>query len=89
MRKFLAILALTGLTLVATPAQADGPGVGTPWVVTVGFVQLTGQFHQLFRRPLELKPQLKRQQLPVDVQRLKLVVLFREYKRLFETLFAA
>ena len=36
-------LALGGLTLAAGPAQADGPGVGTPWVVTVGDSYISGE----------------------------------------------
>lgn len=36
-------LGLVGLGLVATPAQADGPGVGTPWVVTVGDSYISGE----------------------------------------------
>jgi hypothetical protein len=34
-----------GLVVVATaaPAQADGPGVGTPWVVTVGDSYISGE----------------------------------------------
>jgi hypothetical protein len=36
-------LALGGLTLGAGPAQADGPGVGTPWVVTVGDSYISGE----------------------------------------------
>jgi hypothetical protein len=37
------VLALTALGLVAAPAQADGPGVGTPWVVTVGDSYISGE----------------------------------------------
>ena len=37
------VLGLVGLGLVATPAQADGPGVGTPWVVTVGDSYISGE----------------------------------------------
>jgi hypothetical protein len=37
------VLALTGLGLVTSPAQADGPGVGTPWVVTVGDSYISGE----------------------------------------------
>ena len=36
-------LGLVGLGLVATPARADGPGVGTPWVVTVGDSYISGE----------------------------------------------
>jgi hypothetical protein len=36
-------LAVGGLGLAATPAQADGPGVGTPWVVTVGDSYISGE----------------------------------------------
>ncbi len=36
-------LALCGLSLVAAPAHADGPGVGTPWVVTVGDSYISGE----------------------------------------------
>ncbi len=38
-------LVATGLavTTTATPAQADGPGVGTPWVVTVGDSYISGE----------------------------------------------
>ena len=41
----LATLALgTGLTtLVGTPARADGPGVGSPWVVTLGDSYISGE----------------------------------------------
>ncbi len=35
-------LALSGLAVVAAPAEADGPGVGTPWVVTVGDSYISG-----------------------------------------------
>ena len=40
----LSILSM-GLVVVATaaPAQADGPGVGTPWVVTVGDSYISGE----------------------------------------------
>jgi hypothetical protein len=34
---------MTGLGLVATPAQADGPGSGTPYVVTVGDSYISGE----------------------------------------------
>ncbi|HSE10606.1 MAG TPA: hypothetical protein VLB29_18225 [Nocardioidaceae bacterium] len=36
-------LALGGLGLASSPAQADGPGVGTPWVVTVGDSYISGE----------------------------------------------
>lgn len=36
-------MALGGVGLVAGPAQADGPGVGTPWVVTVGDSYISGE----------------------------------------------
>jgi len=36
-------LAFTGLALIAAPAQADGPGVGSPWVVTVGDSYISGE----------------------------------------------
>ncbi len=36
--------ALAGLLLpAASPAQADGPGVGTPWVVTLGDSYISGE----------------------------------------------
>ncbi|WP_433166792.1 hypothetical protein [Kribbella sp. CA-247076] len=34
---------MAGLGLVATPAQADGPGTGTPYVVTVGDSYISGE----------------------------------------------
>lgn len=34
---------MTGLGLVATPAQADGPGSGTPYVVTLGDSYISGE----------------------------------------------
>lgn len=34
---------LVGLTATATPAAADGPGVGTPWVVTLGDSYISGE----------------------------------------------
>lgn len=37
------VLALAGLALTAPPATADGPGVGTPWVVTVGDSYISGE----------------------------------------------
>lgn len=37
------VLALSGLGVTASPAQADGPGVGTPWVVTVGDSYISGE----------------------------------------------
>ena len=36
-------MALGAVGLVAGPAQADGPGVGTPWVVTVGDSYISGE----------------------------------------------
>jgi hypothetical protein len=36
-------LSLVGLTLVQAPAQADGPGVGTPWVASVGDSYISGE----------------------------------------------
>ena len=38
-------LVVPGLVIAgaATPAQADGPGVGTPWVVTVGDSYISGE----------------------------------------------
>jgi hypothetical protein len=36
-------LLLAGLVLPAPPARADGPGVGTPWVVTVGDSYISGE----------------------------------------------
>src|SRR6266496_2603620 len=40
-RAALAALAIMGLA--AGPARADGPGVGTPWVVTVGDSYISGE----------------------------------------------
>ena len=37
------VLSMAGLGLVATPAQADGPGSGTPYVVTVGDSYISGE----------------------------------------------
>ena len=37
------LAALGGLALTAPPAVADGPGVGTPWVVTVGDSYISGE----------------------------------------------
>ncbi|MEU4295201.1 hypothetical protein AB0E63_43870 [Kribbella sp. NPDC026596] len=37
------VLSMTGLGLVATPAHADGPGSGTPYVVTVGDSYISGE----------------------------------------------
>ena len=34
---------LVGLTTTAAPAAADGPGVGTPWVVTLGDSYISGE----------------------------------------------
>lgn len=36
-------LAFIGATLVATPAQAEGPGAGSPWVVSVGDSYISGE----------------------------------------------
>jgi hypothetical protein len=36
-------LAVFGLTVTAAPASADGPGVGTPWVVTLGDSYISGE----------------------------------------------
>ena len=36
-------LAFVGLTLAAVPAEADGPGSGTPWVVSVGDSYISGE----------------------------------------------
>ena len=36
-------LAIVSAALVATPAQADGPGAGTPWVVSVGDSYISGE----------------------------------------------
>ncbi len=38
-----ALLSAAGLTLTAAPAQADGPGSGSPWVVTVGDSYISGE----------------------------------------------
>jgi hypothetical protein len=37
------VLSMTGLALVASPAHADGPGSGTPYVVTVGDSYISGE----------------------------------------------
>jgi hypothetical protein len=37
------LLSAVGLTLTSAPAQADGPGSGTPWVVTVGDSYISGE----------------------------------------------
>ena len=37
------VLSMTGLGLVASPAMADGPGSGTPYVVTVGDSYISGE----------------------------------------------
>ena len=37
------VLSMTGLGLVASPALADGPGSGTPYVVTVGDSYISGE----------------------------------------------
>ena len=39
----LLLLPLTAFGLVATPAQADGPGSGTPYVVTLGDSYISGE----------------------------------------------
>lgn len=36
-------LVVPALVLAATPARADGPGVGSPWVVTVGDSYISGE----------------------------------------------
>ncbi len=36
-------LSLVGMTFVSTPAHADGPGVGTPWVASVGDSYISGE----------------------------------------------
>lgn len=36
-------LSMTGLCLVAAPARADGPGTGTPYVVTLGDSYISGE----------------------------------------------
>ena len=36
-------LCLAGLLAATPPAQADGPGVGTPWVVTLGDSYISGE----------------------------------------------
>ena len=46
-RALVASLAALGATLVApltaSPAHADGPGVGSPWVVSVGDSYISGE----------------------------------------------
>src|SRR5438105_7209432 len=42
-RALVAPLALIVLALVPTIARADGPGVGTPWVATVGDSYISGE----------------------------------------------
>jgi hypothetical protein len=37
------LVGVVGTTLGAAPAAADGPGVGTPWVVTVGDSYISGE----------------------------------------------
>ena len=37
------LLTISGLTLATAPAHADGPGSGTPWVVTVGDSYISGE----------------------------------------------
>lgn len=39
----LALMALTFTILAAPPARADGPGVGTPWIVSVGDSYISGE----------------------------------------------
>ena len=36
-------LSLIGLALIPAPAQADGPGTGTPWVASVGDSYISGE----------------------------------------------
>ena len=36
-------LSLVGLSLIPAPAQADGPGSGTPWVASVGDSYISGE----------------------------------------------
>ncbi|MEO6605509.1 MAG: hypothetical protein ABIN55_07830 [Aeromicrobium sp.] len=36
-------LSLVGLTLTSAPAQADGPGVGSPWVASIGDSYISGE----------------------------------------------
>ena len=38
-----ALLAVGGVALTTAPAHADGPGSGTPWVVTVGDSYISGE----------------------------------------------
>jgi hypothetical protein len=38
-----ALLAISGVALSTAPAHADGPGAGTPWVVTVGDSYISGE----------------------------------------------
>jgi len=38
-----AVLALTGVALTVPAASADGPGTGSPWVVTVGDSYISGE----------------------------------------------
>ena len=37
------LLAVSGVALTTAPAHADGPGSGTPWVVTVGDSYISGE----------------------------------------------
>ena len=37
------VLAMSGVAVTAPPASADGPGSGTPWVVTVGDSYISGE----------------------------------------------
>jgi hypothetical protein len=42
-RRRIAVGAALALAVMAAPASADGPGVGTPWVVTVGDSYISGE----------------------------------------------
>ena len=44
-------LAIAALTLVPLPAEADGPGVGTPYVVSVGDSYISGEAGRWAGRP--------------------------------------
>ena len=37
------LMSVAGLSLTSSPATADGPGVGTPWVVSVGDSYISGE----------------------------------------------
>ncbi len=39
----LSLSALLAVLVAPTPARADGPGVGTPWVVTLGDSYISGE----------------------------------------------